>query len=357
MTEDILYGDFETRSTVDLKKCGADVYARDPSTDIMCFGWAFNDELPALIEFGEELPDRIYTHIGSGGTFVAHNASFELQIWKHVCEKRYGWPPLTPEQAICTMARAYAMSFPGAMEKLAPALGLPVKKDMAGNRTMLQLSRPRKVDESTGEVTWWDRIEFAEKYEQMFSYCKTDVDIERQFHKTLYPLSPPEKVLWDLDQEINQRGVGVDIQAIKTAIAIVEAEQKRLNLEMQRVTGNQVGSCNAVRQITDWLKFKGVNLPGVAKNDVLDALSDDGLDSDCRKALLLRQEAAKASTAKLKAMLYGASDGRIRGMFQYHGAAPGRWAGRRIQLHNLPRPKIPQSQIAEVFKILGRVAV
>lgn len=348
-----LFIDFETRSPVDLKKCGVHVYAQHKDTDIMCMGFAFDDEPAELIVLGEELPDRIYVHVSECGVVVGHNVVFELEIWNVVCTKKYGWPPLSTSQTVCTMAMAYAMSLPGSMEKLAPALGLDVKKDMSGNRTMLQLSQPRKVDEVTGDITWWDD---AVKYQKMYDYCKTDVDIERQFYKRLLKLAPSERELWLLDRVINDRGVAVDVEAVEKAIMIVELEKKRLNEEMQRVTGNQVSTCNAVRQLTDWLKFKGVPLKGVAKNDVLDALSDDGLDPDCRKALLLRQEAAKASTAKLAAMLNGvAEDGRIRGMFQYHGAGTGRWAGRRIQLQNLPRPRLEQWQIDEVFGILSEV--
>ncbi len=130
---------------------------------------------------------------------------------------------------------------------------------------------------------------------------------------------------------------------------------------MKRVTDNCVATCTATGQLTAWLNFKlagtGIEVEGVAKADVLELLSQPSIPTDVRAALLLRQEAAKSSTAKLEAMVRGACDeGRLRGMFQFLGAgATGRWAGRRVQLQNLPRPTIPQSSIEHVFEILEAV--
>src|SRR5690606_27920372 len=113
----VLHGDFETRSACDLRKAGADVYARHPSTDILCFAYAFDDEPVEIIVGGEPLPKRVADHIRSGGTFVAHNAPFEIAIWNHVCSKKYGWPLLEATQCLCTMAMSYAMAIPGSLEK------------------------------------------------------------------------------------------------------------------------------------------------------------------------------------------------------------------------------------------------
>lgn len=352
----VLFGDFETRSCVDLKACGADVYAKDPSTEVLCFGFAFDDE-PVSHITGDELgigpvPTicRILNHISSGKTFIAHNAPFEMVIWNNVCVRNYGFPELKPEQVLCTMAMAYAMNLPGALEKAAPAMGITIQKDMAGHRVMLQLSKPKKITPE-GKVIWWDD---ASKFEKLYSYCRQDVEVERELSRRLLPLSKNEERIWRLDRVINDRGVGVDLPAIEAAIEIVEEEKIHLDEAMRNISGNQVSTCNAVRQLTDWLKFRGLNLPGVAKNHVLDALALDDLPFDVKKALELRQQAAKASTAKLSAMKNGALDGRIRGMFQYHGASQtGRWAGRRIQLQNLPRNTLSQEKIDEIFVLLS----
>ena len=128
--------------------------------------------------------------------------------------------------------------------------------------------------------------------------------------------------------------------AIDNAIDMVEAEKARLDKEMLRVTGGVVGKCTEVQLLVKWIKTQGVDLPGLAKADVIDALKVEDMPSAVRKALRLRQEAAKSSTAKLLAMKNRASkDGRVRGCFQYHGAATGRWAHRGIQPGNLPRPR------------------
>ncbi len=223
---------------------------------------------------------------------------------------------------------------------------------MKGYRIMLQLSQPRTIAVD-GTPVFWSKAEVPEKFEHLYSYCKQDVEVERALCKRLMRLSPTEQKLWELDFRINRRGVYVDTLAARTAIQLVESEQKRLNDKIREVTANAVSMCTAVGQLSDWLKSKGVEVPSVAKADVVDMLSLPNLPQDCREALLLRQEAAKTSTAKLQAMMLGSSaGGRMRGLFQYHGASTGRWAGRRVQLQNLPRPKLKQAAIDRIFKHL-----
>lgn len=345
-----LHLDFETRSTVDIKKAGADVYARHPSTDVWCIGWSVDDG-PVKLWRDEISDSKFIDEIARGATVIAHNAAFELAIWNHVMVPRYGWPPLKPEQCICTMAMAYAMALPGSLDGAAAAVGLDQQKDMKAWRVMLQLSQPRS--EKDGNVVWYTPESHPEKFETLYAYCKQDVEVERQLFKRLLQLSPAEQEMWLIDQRINQRGVQVDLKTVKAAKAIVEAEKARLDAKMRKLTNNAVATCSAAAQITGWLRFRGVETAGVAKGDVVDLLADPTLPADCRAVLKLRQEAAKSSTAKLDAMLLGVcDDGRIRGMFQYHGAATGRWAGRRVQLQNLPRPVLAQDDIDGVFDIL-----
>ena len=360
--------DFETRSTVDLKAAGLDNYVKHASTDVWCMGYAFGDEPVEIWTPPAPCPPRIREHTEGGGTLCAHNASFEFQVWNGVAAPRYGWPELRLEQLDCTMARAYAMSLPGSLEKAAAAVGIREQKDLAGGRLMMQMARPRSYHGDTGPNStpnmyaddpqrapiWWDD---ADKLQALYEYCKQDVRVERELAKRLMPLSDDEQALWVLDQRINARGVYVDREAVQAAIGIVRAEQDRLNKEMRRVTKNFVGFCTETARITKWVQSRGVPVDGIAKADVLDALERTDLPADVREALLLRQEAGKSSTAKLSAMLAAASeDGRLRGMFQYHGAGTGRWAGRKVQLHNLPRPSMKQDEIERVFDVLGDVA-
>lgn len=322
--------------------------------------YAFDDEPVQWWKPDVEFPERVSRYLENGGIAVAHNAAFELNIWNAV----YGDPILQPEQMRCTMAMAYAMGLPGSLDQAAAAVGLEYRKDAKGSRIMMQLCKPRKIvdhapehDGATGwqEVIWWDD---PAKYEALYAYCKQDVEVERALHKRLVELSPAEQELWRIDQRINDRGVRVDVEALDKGIALVEGEAKRLNAAMQAVTGGAVATCTATGQLTDWLRWSGVELKGVAKADVTELLSRDDLPDACRHALELRKEAAKSSTAKLKAMCSRAgSDGRMRGLFQYHGAATGRWAARGPQLQNLPRPSLvkdPDDQDAAIAQFGNR---
>jgi DNA polymerase len=327
-----LHCDFETRSAVDLRVAGLHNYAADPSTDVNCFAWAVEDEQPRLWFPGQD--DRDLRHALKHSTLTyAHNAAFELQIWNQICVKRYGWPPLNPQFTRCTMAMAYAMALPGALEKVAPALGLDINKDAVGKRVMMKLAQPK------ADGLFYTTESNPDDFQKLYIYCKQDVLVERGIHARLMELSSQEQRVWELDYEINCRGVQVDLPAINQAIKLVEAETARLNTEMLKVTCGAVGKCTEVQLLVKWIRTQGVEIKGLAKADVLDSL-DGELPESVRAALNLRREAAKSSTAKLVAMRERASaDGRIRGIHQYHGASTGRWAGRGVQTQNLPRPR------------------
>jgi len=374
----ILHIDFETYSACELKDRGLHNYATDPTTGVHCMAFAFDDEAISCVDADEMNVGtlwRIDEHVKAGGLVYAHNAAFELAIWNGVCVPRYGWPELKPEQVRCTMAMAYAMSLPGALANAAPALGIEQRKDQAGARVMMQLAKPKSFEDGwTGEqcpacggygeryskeydhdascpdcggtgdrygkkAIFWTPADDPAKFEELYAYCRQDVEVERALHHRLMELSDYEQKIWRLDYKINQRGIQVDLESIDKAIALVEAEKKRLNAEMLRVTGGVVGSCTEVQLLVKWIRTQGVEIKGLAKADVLDALSGE-LPPAVEAALRLRKEAAKSSTAKLIAMKERASaDGRVRGIHQYHGAATGRWAGRGIQAQNFPRPR------------------
>lgn len=339
--------DFETRSAVDLRKCGAYVYAESPTTDILCMGYAFEDEPVKMWKYGEAFPVELMKF-----PIYAWNANFEYLIWNEVGVKKYGWPKLPLEQTYCTMAMALAMSLPGKLENVSPALGIKAQKDMQGNRVMLQLSKPRQVKDD-GTIVWWTPEEFPEKYERLYEYCKQDVEVEREAAKKLLPLSPSERKIWLIDQKINGRGVKIDLPSVRSAMNVIESEKKRLDAEMRKVTGLSVASSSAVGQLTTWLASKGVETESVGKGDVVELLKKE-LHRDVRRALEIRKEAGKSSTAKLNAMvLRSCSDGRVRGTQQYHGAGTGRFAGRGLQTQNFPRPNLKHDEIEGVIAILN----
>lgn len=354
----IFFCDFETRSEVDIKTAGAHVYAAHPSTDVLCMGWAVDDGPVQLWVYGQAIPTDLLLAFDQiehkGSTVVAHNAPFELAIWNSVCVKKYGWPLLKPEQVLCTMARSYAMGMPGSLEKAVPAAGIKAEKDMAGNRVMLQISQPKSV-RPDGTVEWYTPATHPEKFDRVYKYCMLDVDLERQLFKRQVPLSESERQLWILDQKINNRGVRIDVSSARVALELVELAQERLHAEMRQLTGNQVATCTATAQLRKWLSLEGIETESVDKATISELLARKDLTPAVRRALILRQEAAKSSTGKIAAMIAGAGvDGRIRGTAQYHGANTGRWAGRRLQLQNFPRPNLPQEQIESIFKLMER---
>jgi DNA polymerase len=330
---------------LDLKKVGLYNYARHPSTDVWCMAFALGDEEPAVWH-EHWTPDKVMTatevrtrhalkHVEWGGRVVAHNAPFELDIWNEIMVKRYGWPELKPEQTYCTMAMAYAMSLPGALEDVALALGLDVHKDTVGRALMLRMARPRSftVGPDPRPVFWDDEDKLA----RLYAYCKQDVVVEREVEKRLLPLSAKERRVWLLDYKINQRGVAVDVETATAAINMAEVVKEKAGDEINTLTGGDVQSVTALAAIKDWCRAQGVAVTGLAKQDVNDLLDSD-LPYPVRRALVLRQEVGKASASKLDRIVdCAAGDGRLRNLYQYHGAGTGRWAGRGVQVHNLPR--------------------
>ena len=384
--------DFETRSIVDLKKAGLDIYAKHCTTDALCMAYCLDKGPVKLWIYGQPFPKELKNQ-----KIAAHNASFECYIWNFVCVPKYGWPPLPLANCDCTMIRGYSMGLPGHLANAAMAAGLKMQKDLKGQRVMLQLCKPRNgpletcynchgsgvYKNATCEacVEFYEPTTAPEKFKILYTYCKQDIFVEREYDSRILPLSKSERALWELDQRINYRGVYVDRPAILKAIGIVDLEKKRLNDLMQKATKNQVATCNASISLKDWLntfdlykgavyskdgppsKLKGEKeegklkwykgekkkVQGVGKDVMLDLL-EMKLPAACRKAIEIRQEAARSSTAKLVAMINGASpDGRVRGCFQYYGAAStGRWAGRRIQFQNMVRPTIKQDEIEQI---------
>ena len=232
--------DIETCSPLDLTKVGVYRYVEDPDTSIWLFSYRLDDS-PSNGCFrwrpGWEPPFALLDHIAFGEPVVAHNANFERQIWNAVIRRLAGsesWPRLSIEQMDCTMSRALAVHLPADLETLAQVLDLSEQKDKEGRRLMLQMSKPRKREQSTYQTcpkaawgqcicpkgmclepstifTWWDE---PEKIERLAAYCDQDVATECAIDAKLPPLSPDERAIWELDQRINDRGVALDVESI-----------------------------------------------------------------------------------------------------------------------------------------------
>lgn len=348
MSEPVLHLDFETRSACDLRSCGLFVYAEDETTSVWCMGYAFDDgPVKIWYQFGSaEFPYEVIEHIEKSLPVWAHNASFEREIWNRVISRDRFVPELSSSQMTCTMAMAYAMAIPGSLGNAAIAMGISKQKDMQGQQLMMKMARPRKLE----PLTWWGDWELQKR---LGDYCRQDVEVERELGKRLLQLSPSEKKVWRLDQIINSRGIQVDIDAIEGAMKVVEDERYRLNREMRTATEGAVSSCMENARITTWVQDQCVFVDSIAKKEITELLADASLPAKVRKVLELRKEAAKSSTAKLRAMKKrSSSDFRVRGTMQYHGAGTGRFAGRGIQPHNMPKGKYNETETDQIFEIL-----
>lgn len=354
MTE--LHLDYETRSTVDLMKAGSHAYFEHPSTEVLCAAYSFDKEEPNLWQPYERLEQRVVDHIASGGIITAWNATFERLASRHIMP-RHGWPKIADEQFRCTMTEAFGMAFPGKLDKAAPAMGLEIHKDDKGYRLMMQMCKPRaprkneekhcKICRGIGcpkcyglgtNILWYDD---EDRRQRLGLYCMQDVRVEAACGERILRLRPLEQKLYFLDMKINDRGVYIDKALCKAAQKVVESATDRLDKELKRVTAGKVSGVSNTTQLCQWLQTRDVNTDSIDKEHVEDLLILE-LPDDCRRALEIRQEGAKTSTAKIVSMLTRRQkDGRMRGNLQFYGAsATGRWAARGAQLQNLTRPVI-----------------
>jgi DNA polymerase len=355
----VLSIDFETRSTVDLKKSGVYRYAEDPTTDIWCVAWAFDDEEPEIwtpdIDAyhdlacpmgdgdprcscgGATLPERIQQHIADGGEVRAWNAAFERIIWRAIMVPRYGAPEIRDEQFVCSAAEAAAMSLPRNLGGAASVLGIEQQKDDKGYRLMLQMTRPRKVLDD-GTIVWWD---VPEKTARLFEYCRQDVRTERAIVPALRRLTPREREIYLLDQRINDRGIRVDKELVDAAQLIVDQGVTRANARLDDLTQGDVTAVTNNGRLLAWLNGEGLVTDSISKPAIAALLERDDLSENIQEVLQLRAQAGRSSVAKLKSMVYASCfDGMARGLLLYHGAGTGRWTGRLIQPQNFPRGEV-----------------
>lgn len=333
--------DFETRSDVDIKQRGAHNYMQSPHTRPLFASYKIDDGQKKRWTWPDPCPADIKAHVEAGGTVSAHNNSFERMLWQIVLTPRFDWPKLRLEQCRCTAATAAAMSLPRDLGGLGAALDLKVQKDKEGTRLIRKFSIPRKPrkDEDPNGLYWNELEDHPEDAAKFKDYCDDDVEVESGADKRMIPLSDEEQELWIIDQRINDRGIRIDRRSARAAIRLAAKATALLDREMSIATGGAVTACSQVSKLTAWLEDR-VTIPSLAKADIEDILECDDLPANVRRALELRQEAAKTSVAKLQAFLKRASaDGRIRHAFLFHAASTGRWSSVGAQLHNLPRPR------------------
>lgn len=328
----MIEADFETRSDIDLKTHGAHVYFESPRARVLLGSFKIGEQR-ARWRFGEPCPAPLRERIEAGDMIAAHNAGFEILCFKWLNE-HCGWPMPPIEQFRCTAATAAAMQLPRALGQLGEALDLKVKKDKEGMRLIRKFSIPQK------DGQFIEPEDDPEDFERFHLYCDLDTETEAEADARLVPLSETEQAVYTLTERINHRGVRIDVQSATKALRIVEAAKVMLDREMAEVTNNAVRKCSEVAKLTRWLEDQGVPVESLAKADLEELLDFDDLPALARRALELRQEAAKTSTAKLGTMLKRTNkDGRVRGEFIYHAAGTGRTQSAGVNLNNLPRPR------------------
>lgn len=326
--------DFETRSKCDLKKSGAFKYASDSSTSILCLAYKIpGEETKVWSPFYEERPQELFDVLDDY-PIEAHNAQFEYALWTYHCVPVLGWPALNPDMLYCSAAKAAALSLPRALGQLSLALKVSKTKDMDGHRLMLKLSKPRKI--STWNKNEWndDLVE----YERLLEYCIRDVDAEEECSNIMPELSKKERQVYLLDQKINDRGIYCDLESVDTALGFIDLYYEELLIELKEITNGDIYSASQVAKILSFLRNRGVRIESLTAGEVQRCLDLKDLDVTSRRVLEIRQALGKTSIKKFKAMkAMAGEDGRIRGTLLYHGANTGRWAGRGIQPHNLPK--------------------
>ena len=329
--------DFETRSAIDLAEQGLDIYANDPTTEVLCiaFGTQPSDVVvhkPYI--FTEQPLWRLINHVKDGGKIQAWNAMFEYAIWNCVCVPKYGWPPLRLEQCIDTMAIAAANNVPQSLGDASIFMDAAHQKDTRGRYLIQKLCKPHKgVFNNDPELM-----------AEMFSYCQQDVRTEMAIGSVLRPLTELEQEVWTLTQRINLRGVPVDPNELHNACLAVVRAQDALDNECVSLTGFKPSER---AKLLGWVNKMMIEpLPDLTAETVEKTLKLEHLFKPLRRALELRQEGSQTSVAKYAKMMEIQREGRIRNTLVYHGASTGRWASRGgLNLQNIARPTLEDEAI------------
>ncbi len=345
--------DVETYSEIDLKY-GPWRYAEHPSTKILCMAWQVDDYLVQLWLPGEPLPMWVRAELWRYGEIVeAHNAEFERAIWRKIMVPQFGAPDIPDEYWQCSAAKAAAHVLPRSLELACKVMRTDAQKDMAGKRTMKRLTKPIPNKKEPHILARHTPESDPKGFEVLYTYCMDDVRAEHALSTSLRDLTPTERQVWLLDQKINERGVRLDKAAIDGGLRIIRAYEKQCNAEVVQLTGGVLDGVTKLAQMQDWMATKGVQAESLDKASVQGLLRREDLPPEVRRVLEIRQSLAKTSTKKLKAMSDAlCADGMVRSILMYCGAGPGRWAGKGIQLHNLPRRKVKDQE--EKMQALAR---
>jgi DNA polymerase len=328
--------DFETRSRCDLVSKGLHVYARDPSTEVLCVAWKFDDGPTQVAKYPSQ---ELIARIAEGETVASFNAEFELEIFNNVLDVG----KMRASQMRCSMARALACALPASLGECAKTLEAEVPKDAEGARLMRLMCKPDK----NGNWTY-----SPEHLDRLMAYCVQDVEAEHAIDKLLPILPESEQALWELTVEINARGVGIDLPSVRGVMQVLSAHDRLVLSQIERATSGYVTTGKQVQRILAQFKTWGLTLNDLSKEAVTEALKGDH-PPHVRRLLELRAEGSKSSVAKYQKMMDMCDEGRVRGLLRYHSASTGRYAGAGLQIQNLPRPTIKNPEVAARILAMG----
>ena len=331
--------DIETYSDQNLTKCGVYRYVESPAFEILLFSYSIDGAPVQIVDLacGETIPADVVAALTDDSVIKwAFNASFE-----RICLSRYlGYPTgeyLAPDSWKCSMVWAATMGLPLSLEGVGAVLGLEKQKLTEGKELIKYFCQPCAPTKTNGQRTRNLPAHAPDKWLAFKKYNIRDVETEMSIQARLAKYPVPDSV-WDeyhLDQEINDRGVGLDMELVRQAIQMDGRSRSELTQAMKELTA--LDNPNSVQQMKQWLSDNGLETDTLGKKAVTEMLKT--APPELQTVLTLRQQLAKSSVKKYQAMETAVcADGRARGMFQFYGAnRTGRWAGRIIQMQNLPQ--------------------
>lgn len=342
MSRRVLSIDLETYSDVDLPNCGVYRYV-EGDFHILLFAYAFDDDETKCVDMacGEQLPAEVIDALQDDGIIKsAWNAQFE-----RTCLSKYLGTQLSPDGWQCTMVWAASLSLPLKLATAAQALKTAQQKDAVGERLIRYFSLPCKPTKANGGRTRNLPEHAPEDWKLFKSYCIQDVETERDIRRRLekFPLMPQEWDFYHMDQRINDRGILIDKELVQQAIICNMAMSEEMTKRAYALTGLE--NPNSVSQLKGWLEERGIEVDSLGKKNVASLITDldkHSADGEALDMMKLRLQMAKSSVKKYQAAeRYICQDGRAHGLFQFSGAnRTQRWAGRGIQLQNLPQNHI-----------------
>ena len=349
---DTLAIDIETYSDVSLPDCGVHRYAASEQFEILLFAYSLNDEPTQIIDLasGEKIPDEIMEYLTDDSVIkTAYNAAFERN-----CINRFFGLSLKPEGWRCTLVQASMLSLPLSLEGVGEALNLDKKKMSEGKDLIRYFCMPCKPTKANGGRTRNLPSDALEKWKLFKTYCIRDVDVEKQIRNKLakFPIPDREQKLYCMDQRINDRGIMVDQELIGHAVACDLLYKETVTKKAYEISGLE--NPNSVSQLKDWLNEKGIEVDSLAKAAVEDLV--ENTQGDVAEMMKLRLAMSKTSVKKYEAMERSVCpDGRVHGLLQFYGAnRTGRWAGRLVQIHNLPQNHMEDLELARSLVKEGR---